>query len=57
MAAAKPNLRFQELRDEVVMTERWPHCGRSRPGPPSSAQLLRWHSALAQRLEKKQQID
>ena len=26
------------------MTERWPHCGRSGPGPPSSAQLLRWHS-------------
>jgi hypothetical protein len=43
MAAAKPNLRFQELRDEV-MTEQWPHRGRSRPGQPSSAQLLRCHS-------------
>jgi len=43
MAAAKPNLQFQELQDEVVMAERWPDCGRSRPGPPSSAQLLRWH--------------
>ena len=43
MAAAKPNLRFQELRDEAVMTERWPHRGRSRPDRLSSTQLLRWH--------------
>jgi hypothetical protein len=53
MAAAKPNLRFQELRDEAVMTQRWPHCGRSRPGPPSFGSA----APLAQRLEKKQQID
>ena len=35
---------LQELRDEAV-AERCPHCGfqRSRPGLPSSAQLLRWH--------------
>ena len=42
MAAGRPNLRFQELRDEV-MTERRPHRGRSRPGQRSSAQLIRWH--------------
>jgi hypothetical protein len=42
MAAAKPSLRFQELRDEV-MTEQRPHRGRSRPGQPSSAQLFGWH--------------
>jgi hypothetical protein len=27
MAAGRPNLRFQELRDEVGMTERWTHRG------------------------------
>jgi len=42
MDAAKQNLRFQELRDEV-MTERWPHRGRRRPDRFSSTQLLRWH--------------
>jgi hypothetical protein len=43
MAAGRPNLRFQELRDEVGMTERWTHRGRSGPGRPSSTWLLRWH--------------
>jgi hypothetical protein len=39
--AGEQNLRFQELRDEVVMAERRPPHGRH--GPPSSAPLLRWH--------------
>jgi hypothetical protein len=43
MAPGRPNLRFQELRDEVGMTERWTHRGRSGPGRPSSTWLLRWH--------------
>src|SRR6478672_9840312 len=33
-------LRFQELRDEVGMPERWTHRGRNGP---SSTRLLRWH--------------
>jgi hypothetical protein len=53
MVAPKPNLRFQEVAGDVVRAELWPHRGRSRPRPPSSAQLL----LLAHRLEKKQQID
>jgi hypothetical protein len=43
MDAAKQNRRFQELRDEAVMTERWPHRWRSRPDRLSSTQLFRWH--------------
>src|SRR6476659_1172520 len=33
-------LRFQELADDVGMTERWTHRGRNGP---SSTRLLRWH--------------
>ena len=43
-ADPEANLGFQELRDEAA-AERWPRRGfqRSRPGPPSSAQLPRWY--------------
>jgi hypothetical protein len=38
------NLQFQELRDGAVAERCSPRrFQRSRPGPPFSGQLLRWH--------------